>query len=273
MTHMDHAAAHERIEDLILEPTRLATLRDSTEADDVALLDHLAGCQVCRADLESWRQLQHRLAVALPGSAEAAAAAVDPIEVPPSLRAAVITAARGADRSPAPRSSARERPSRMSLGWLGMAASIVILAGAAVITLDQASRRADANAAAQALSSAIAAVDRVLAAPDHRVVALTDTTGSPGGSISWSSRDLVVLTTALRPPPDGQRYRCWLLDGDTSTAIGNMYFAGRTAYWVGSLDEWATFRIGATTRFAVTLQEADATSFAGPVYLSADLGG
>ena len=32
-----------------------------------------------------------------------------------------------------------------------------------------------------------------------------------------------------------------------------MDFAGQTAYWVASVDEWATWEIGPTTRFVVTL--------------------
>lgn len=285
MTAMDHAAAHERIEDLLLEPTRLAGLPRSTDAADAALREHVAGCPVCRADLEAWQELQRQLATALPASPEAAAAAVEPIGLPPSLRAGVVAAvreeARAADRPAAPADRATTpatvpiaiaRPRRSISGWLALAASIVLVVGLGTVAVDQVSQRSTAEASARALASALAAVDRVLTAPDHRVAPLRDASGASAGSISWSSQDLVVLTTALKPPPAGQRYRCWLVDGDTSTAIGSMYFAGRIAYWVGSLDEWATFRIGATTRFAVTLQENDAAGFAGPVYLSADLG-
>lgn len=273
MTAMDHAAAHERIEDLVLEPTRLAALPASTDPADIALREHVAGCAVCGADLESWRGLQRRLAVALPGSVEAAAAVVEPIELPPSLRAAVITAVRDADRTPAPTSIVHGRPRRALAGWLAVAAAIVVLAGSVAITIDQIAQRGAAEAQAAGLSNAIAALDRVLVAPEHWVVGLKDTAGAAGGSISWSSQDLVVLTTALEPPPSGQRYLCWLVEGDKGASkIGQMYFAGRTAYWVGSLDQWATFRIGPNTRFEVTLQDATTTRMSGPIYLSADLG-
>lgn len=272
MTAMDHAAAHERIEDLVLEPTRLAALAGSSEPEDVALCEHVASCATCHADLEGWQQLQRRLSIALPGSIEAAVAAVEPIELPPSLRAGVITAAREADRSAAPTSMVQARPRRTMAGWLALAASVVVLVGSVAITIDQIGQRAAAEAQAAGLSNAIAAVDRVLVAPEHWVVGLKDSAGAAGGSISWSSQDLVVLTTALEPPPAGQRYACWLVEGDSGAAmIGTMYFAGRTAYWVGSLDEWATFRIGPNTRFAVTLPQPGITRFSGPIYLSADL--
>ena len=277
MNGMDHAAAHERIEDLLLEPARLAGLAGSDDARDIALREHVAGCATCRGDLEAWEQLQHRLAVALPGSVEDARAAVEPIEVPPSLRAGVIAAVRDADRSPAPTSIVRAAPSparrRHAVArWLPIAAAFIVLVGAVTITVDQVGQRATADAQATALSNAIAAVNRVLVAPQHWVVGLKDPAGAPGGSISWSSQDLVVLTTALEPPAAGQHYACWLVEDSGASKIGTMYFAGKTAYWVGSLDEWATFRIGPTTRFVVTLAQAGDTRLSGPIYLSADLG-
>ena len=39
--------------------------------------------------------------------------------------------------------------------------------------------------------------------------------------------------------------------------VGQMQFAGGTAYWVGSLDEWATWEIGPETQFVVTLEAAE----------------
>ena len=273
MSAMDHAAAHERIEDLILEPTRLGSLAESSDPADVALREHLAGCPVCRADLAGLERLQHRLAAALPGSAEAATSAVEPIELPPSLRAAVLTAAREADRSPAPTSIVRaRRPRRVLAGWLGLAAAIALVVGAGVLTFDQVNQRWAAEAEARALASTLAAVDRVLGAPEHWVVALQDPAGVASGSISWSSNDLVVLTTALAPPPADQEYQCWLQEPDSGAVIGKMYFAGRTAYWVGSLDEWATFRIGPDTRFVVTLSPIGDHRKPGPEVLSANLG-
>jgi Anti-sigma-K factor rskA len=272
MTHMDHPAAHDRIEDLLLEPTRLAGLDASMTPEDVALRDHVAGCAACRADLEGWRALQQSLTEALPASEAAARTAVQPIELPPSLRAATIDAI----RRPQPRSvvtvlrPVRERPRLVA--WLSLAASIVVLAGAGLVTVDQVSQRAAADAEAVSLTSALSAVDRVLAEPDHRAVALHTPAGASAGSISWSSHDLVVLTTALSAPAAGQSYRCWLEDDGTSVPIGWMDFAGQTAYWIGTLDEWATFQIGPSTRFVVTLEPAGGTTKTGADVLSADLG-
>ncbi len=275
MSTMDHGAAHERIEDLVLEPVRLAALAASTDPADVALREHISSCPTCRADLAGWERLQHRLSVSLPGTVEAARAVVEPVELPPSLRAAVITAARDADRAPAPTSivEARSRRARRpALAWLGVAAAVVVLAGGGLLAVNQVAQLSAAQAEARALSATIAALDRVLTAADHRVVPLLNPSGVASGSISWSSQDLVVLTTALEPPPADQEYLCWLREPDSGAVIGKMYFTGRTAYWIGSLDEWATFRIGPDTRFSVALSPIDRTRPSGPEVLSADLG-
>ena len=173
MMPMDHAAAHDRIEDLLLEPTRLAGLETSTAPEDVALRDHVAGCAACRADLE-------RLARApafdrprhCPRPSRVRRAAIQPIELPPSLRAATVDAIRRSQ----PRSvvtalrPVRQRPRLVA--WVSLAASIVVLVGAGLVTVDQVAQRSAAEADARALTGALAAVDRVLAEPEHRAVAL-----------------------------------------------------------------------------------------------------
>jgi hypothetical protein len=282
MSPMDHAAAHERIEDLILEPARLTALADSNEPDDVALREHLAGCPTCSADLDGWERLQARLTEALPRSADAAAAAVGTVELPPSLRARVISAARSAGGSdsqaagdgssaPAPIGIARVRARRAVATWVGLAASLVILAGTTIITVDQVARRATAESEARALSAALAAVDRILAAPEPRIRELRTPSGESAGSVSWSRHDWVVLTTALAKPSADQHYRCWLENGDSNVAVGEMEFVGDTAYWVATLDEWATWEMGPTTRFVVTLEPIAGRARTGDAVLVADL--
>ncbi len=271
MTAMDHAAAHERIEDLLLEPTRLRALDGSPAPEDVALREHVAGCPACRADLEAWERLQRQLTDALPRSAIEATTAVEPTELPPSLRARVVSAVRSTDRALGPIVMARARSRRAVATWVGLAASIVLLSGATVITADQVARRAAAEAEAQELSGAIATVERILATPNHRAVELTTIAGAPAGSITWSRHDWVVLTSALPEPAGGQRYRCWLEDGGESVAVGYMEFAGTTAYWAETLEDWATWEIGPDTQFVVTLEEAGSQTRAGPAILTADL--
>lgn len=269
---MDHAAAHERIEDLLLEPARLAALETSDLPDDVALREHVAGCPACAAELASWRRLQAAIHAAVDGD-PATATAVEPIDLPPSLRATVLAAVReaGAQGSPIPMTGGRHHGRPLS-AWLGLAAAVAILAGAGAVTLQQVQQRAAAEAAEHELAGALAIVDRMLAT-EHKVVAMRDTAGAPAGTISWSRHDWVVLSTALTEPPPGREYLCWLEQDGRSVPVGRMEFSGGTAYWVATLDEWQTWELGPTTRFIVTLEAPGATQRTGEPVLIADLGG
>jgi hypothetical protein len=272
---MDHAAAHERIEDLLLDPTRLAALATATAPEDLALREHLAGCQACAADLDAWRRLQVAVDDALPQEADAAARAqaVEPLELPPSLRARVLAAVADTDRREAnqpgtPISITRARRGYRLGQLVGLAAGLIVLTGASVIVVDQVGQRAAAEADAQELSHALAVVDRMLAT-DHKVVPLRTSAGLPAGTISWSRHDWVVLSNALSEPDSGRQYLCWLETDGRSVPIGEMEFAGESAYWVASLDEWQTWELGPTTRFVVTLEAVGATERTGPAVLEA----
>jgi hypothetical protein len=271
---MDHAAAHERIEDLLLEPARLAALPGSTDPDDAALREHLAGCPGCAADLEAWQRVQVAVDRALPGEPGAAAAAVEPVELPSSLRGRVLDQIRTGVEPAAPLSISGARSARRRrLGWLvGLAAGIGVLLGTGAFAAQQLGERAAAEAQARELAAALEIVDRMLAT-DHKVVQLRTTAGERAGTISWSRHDWVVLTTALEPPPAGQEYLCWLESNGRSVPVGHMEFAGGTAYWVATLDEWQTWEIGPTTQFVVTLEPAGARIRSGPPILEALLAG
>jgi hypothetical protein len=281
MSAMDHGTAHERIEDLLLEPGRLAALPTSRAPEDAALRDHLAGCPACRADLDGWARMQAAVSDALPASIDAANIAVQPVELPPSLRARVLASVRPAaaetSLAPVPMAGGSRRwaigsPPRAA--WLGLAAALVVMIVGAGVLVRQAAELSTAQEEAQGLTQAVAAVDRILSEPGHRVVGLTTPQGAAGGSISWTRHDLVVLSTALAAPKPGEIYRCWLNSDGQGWAVGRMYFAGDTAYWVGSLDEWASFEIGPTTKFRVSLEPpgADPATRTGPIVLEAALG-
>ena len=271
MSAMDHAAAHERIEDLLLDPRRLADLDRSTAPEDVALREHVAGCGACRADLDAWRTLEGAIAAALPRSAAEAAAATDPAELPPSLRAAVLAKARSEPKPPRSIVTAPSRRSGRLAPILALAAALILAVGSAFVVVDQVGKRAAADAESAALTTALAAVDRVLATPNHVVVQLHEPDGTNAGSISWSRHDWVVITNALARPPTGQRYLCWLVEEESAQMIGEMQFAGDTAFWVASVDNWATWEINSKTRFVVTLQPETETRLSSPPVLEAAL--
>jgi hypothetical protein len=275
---IDHAAAHERIADLALEPGRLAALEASPDPLDRALVDHAATCDECRAEIEAWRRTQALVALGVTGAATGSdEAALVPIRAPDSVRDRVLAAVASAPAAPAP--ILASRPRRPRLGWgrrnlLAMAAAVVLVVVAGGVIADQVTRLDEATAQARRMQYVVRVVDRVVADPAHRIVDLREPDGTRAGSVSWSSHDFVVLTTALAPPADDKLYRCWLSDGGAGWAVGEMYFVEGTGYWVGELDEWTTFEIGPDTVFRVSLEPADADPAvrAGPIVLEAALG-
>jgi len=278
MTPMDHGTAHERIEDLLLDPARLAALDASNLPEDLALREHLAGCPACRADLDGWAHLQAAVADALPGSLADAKAAVQPVELPPSLRARVLASVRSASvassLAPIPMATERRRGAAFRAprtAWLSLAAALVVLVVGAGVLVDQAGRLAAARDEAVGLGQALAAVDRVLST-EHTVVPLRTTSGAQAGTISWSRHDWVVLTTALKAPATGQQYLCWLEADGRSVPVGRMDFTDGTAYWVATVDAWKTWEIGPTTQFVVSVESGNPASRTGDVILSANLG-
>ena len=272
---MDHAEAHERIADLALEPGALAAALAEDSSGDRDLTAHVASCERCRADVEAWRGVHGSLERSLRASGPGGRADIEPIEPGDELRSRILQAAATAG----PRAAvAAERGRRIGsasprLGStiLGLAAALLVAVAGTLLLAGPGTDLARQVSEARALSGAIAAVDRILADPDHDVVGLRTPGGQIGGSIAWSSQDLVVLTSALQPPAPGSVYRCWLVGRSKEQAIGQMDFAGSTAYWVGSLDEWASTALRPGWSFYVTLEDGPpGAQRAGPVVLESD---
>jgi hypothetical protein len=310
MTGMDHGSAHERIEDLTLEPARLRALPSSTDPADVALREHLDGCAACRADLDSWARVHAAVGDALVGRGPegtgpgveplgapeplepgarpaaleplAALGALEPLEPPASLRSRVLAAVRAENEvtlAPVPMAAAPATTAgtphhrwfdRPHAAWLGLAAALVVLVIGAGLLADQAGRLSAARSESEHLAAVMTAVDRVLTT-DHVAVPLRTAAGAPAGSITWSRHDWVVLTTGLAAPPPGKAYLCWLEAEGKSVPIGEMDFAGATAYWVATVDAWQTWEIGPTTRFVVSLESGSPPARTGDAVLSANL--
>jgi hypothetical protein len=273
---MDHAEAHERIADLALEPRDLEAILTSESPQDRALAEHVAGCETCRADLDAWQGVHRTLAGALHNDRPGARVDVEPIEPDEALRAGILAAAR-ADRASEPAVPARISPiaianNRIWSPLLGLAAALVVAVAGTFLLAGPGQSLLHTVDEARALSEVVASVNRILAEPNHQVAALKTTAGQSGGSVAWASRDLVVLTSALSDPGQGQTYKCWLASGGVETAIGKMEFAGTTAYWVGSLDEWASIALDPGTQFIVSLEPTNGSSTrTGSIVLEADL--
>lgn len=260
---MDHAEAHEQIADLALDRAALARLA-AGGPDDRPLLEHVRGCEACRTDLAAVQALDRTLRDALGEVSDTSA--IQPIAPPDSLRAAVLGVARAEPRlAPTPRipratDTRRGGPWRLELPRLsrpqwavGLAAVLVvaILGGFAGRALAPAASGPEAS-----LVAAVATLDRVLAAPDHRIVALKQPTGEASGSVAWSAQDFVVLTSSLSAPGPGQVYRCWLQWAGRWEAVGTMEFTGTTAYWSGAAGDWTQLLADPGVRFVVTAEAA-----------------
>jgi hypothetical protein len=275
---MDHAEAHERLADLLLEPDRLARLPASTDLDDRAFLAHLRGCPECRSELAALGPLQRRLREAF-GDGDASMA--EPIAPPDALRAAVLAQAHAEPRTrPIAPGTRPAAPIVVARRWsaprwsVGLAAALVIalLGGAAGMQL----QRMTGTGLSDSAVAVVSTVERVLAADPHWVVPLRTAAGTAAGSVAWSRQDFAVLATGLVAPARGQVYRCWLEWSGKVAPIGVMDFAGDTAYWTGSVGAWASVTLDPTTRFIVTLESAAPPPSggvpAGPALLQADLG-
>ncbi|MEW5992375.1 MAG: anti-sigma factor, partial [Chloroflexota bacterium] len=148
----------------------------------------------------------------------------------------------------------------------------VAVVGAAAL-LDQSARLGAADGQIALLEGMTASLDRVLSDPDHVTIELRTADGTAAGTLAWSSHDLVVLTTALEQPAPDRVFRCWIERDGKRSPVGQMWFAGDTAFWNGALSEWATISLDAGGTFGVSLEPAEGAPEGNPAVLSADLGG
>ena len=270
---------------------------------------HVASCSTCRDVVASWERTHSTVLQALSGppgttAVRLADLAEDThIAAPAALRSILLERIGGssdievADRVAGHENEAsdslrtpgsgsvrrslgfgrRSDSVRRSLGFGGprrrllpLVAVLGIVAIAGGLVINQSTRLDEARRDTAALEAVSATVDRVLRDPAHRVVDLRAADGTSVGSISWSSRDFVVLTGALQPPPAGSIYACWIERDGVRSPVGQMWFAGGTAFWTGSLDEWATTSFGSGT-FGISLEPVTGPR-GNPAVLVGDLG-
>jgi len=293
MSRPTHAEARALLADLaldpaIIDPAALDRVAYGESRTETPLVEHIASCAECTLDLEAWRRTHAavRAALADPHDPEHAMslanlAADEPTTAPAELRSVVLNRARIGIMEPSAGIEVAGEPARPQLRrpgisplrrFLPLAAVLAVILAAGGILLDQGARLEQARADAAALEAVTATLDRVLADPAHRIVDLRTVDGSVTGSLSWSSQDIAVLTTALDRPSADRVYRCWIERDGTRSPVGTMSFAGGTAFWMGSLDEWATTTFDAGGTFGISLEPVSGPA-GNPAILAADLGG
>src|SRR5438132_7629853 len=127
---MAHAEAHERIAELALEPGALAAALATDGAGNPDLSAHVATCERCRADIETWRGVHGSLERSLRSSGPDGRAGIDPIEPGDELRSGILQAARAAGRGAGTTVERGGRigsaPLRVSSTILGLAAALLV---------------------------------------------------------------------------------------------------------------------------------------------------
>jgi anti-sigma factor RsiW len=268
---MEHSEARELLELAAVEPDGFDRLAAGDTAEAAAVAGHLAGCPECSAELERLRR------------SSAVIREVVSTMAPPELRERTLSlvAAVGRDRSvgatggpvrvvgaPATRSTepvsidaARTRRAggvgRLGV-WVAAIAAVLVVGVVATQLLvigPRDERIAAQNEDVNALAKAAAWSLSIQGASDAQRVALASTTGDDAmtGTIVYSPKTthLVVLAQGLEKPPAGMEYRCWVESGGVRTPIGQMFFAGDVAYWVGEAPAIET--VGGEVTFGVSL--------------------
>ena len=260
---MEHTEARELLEIAAVEPEGFERLTAGDTPEAAALAGHIAGCVECATEMERLR----RAAVVIRGALRASPPAdlrdrtlafVAAVGRPRGAGSDTFAAAGAAGGGGAatgggtpaaqpvdldPARTTRRGSARAGL-W---AASIAAVALVAIVGTSLFSARSNETVVA-AQANQIAALAKVATwslridgTPDAKYVTLDSTAGVSGlsGTLAFSptSKELVVLAEGLEQPPSGMQYRCWVEIDGSRRRIGQMFFGGGVAYWVGAVDE------------------------------------
>jgi anti-sigma-K factor RskA len=269
---MDHAEARELLELAAVEPDGFDRLAAGDTPESAMLAGHLAGCAECSAELERLRRSSELIRDAVRTTA------------PPELkqRTLAFVAAVGRDRTtlatgpvgaataipvaePVSIEDARSRKAG-GIGRLGLWAAtvaagiaIALVATQLLIVGPQNAQIADQQRAVNALAKAAAWTAQIQGEPNAEQVALVSTSGDAdlSGTITYApgTDRLVVLAQGLEEPPAGTEYRCWVESGGQRVPIGQMFFAGDVAFWVGQVPDIG--EVGEDVTFGVSPSPAD----------------
>ena len=258
---MEHTEARELLELAAVEPDGFERLAAGDTAEASALAGHLAGCDECAAEMERIRRASVVIRDAVrtappPDLRERTLAFVAAVGRDRSVPAAAVATASASVSTPALPAAplaiddARRRRSgglARAAGWVTAIAAVVVLALIAsqlLIVGPRDQQIAEQNGDLAAIAKAAAWSLAIQGRPDAERVALTSPTGdaSVSGTLVYSpaTDHLVVLAEGLQQPPPGVEYRCWVETGGQRKAVGQMFFAGDIAYWVGEVPATTT---------------------------------
>jgi len=197
-----------------------------------AFESHLAGCAVCRTEVDAYAEVAAMLALAMPPVRPAGEA---------RLRERIVREARlvrpiGTARREEVFRSASHRST--SVGWAVAAAAVVMAGFAGAVWRTQRAEMDVLRAELAVIRSAAAAGDSVVAAllgPEVHVVSLSRAGSEPAARVFWNhtSNQFIVMAFDLPPSPPGRTYQLWALP------------AGRAPLSMGTFDPGADGRVTA----------------------------
>ena len=271
---MEHAEARELLEIAAIEPGGFDRLAAGDTPEAAALAGHIAGCIECAAELERLRRasavIREAVRTAPPADLrERTLAYVSAVGRPRGFDAPRAESEHVAD--PGPR---RGAPGRRL--WVASIAAAVLVAivGTSLFVAQSRDSLIDTQARQIAALAKVATWShRIDGEPDAEYIVLEGTGGGAGaeGTLAFSpgTKELVVLAQGLPEPAAGMQYRCWVETDGGRRGIGQMFFGGDIAYWVGPVEELT--EVGPRSRFGVSLVPADGDSLAGDPILLGEL--
>jgi len=276
---MEHAEAREHLEIAALEPGGFDRLAAGDTPEAAALAGHIAGCTECAAELERLRRastvIREAVRTAPPADLrERTLAYVAAVGRPRGSDVPGTEPATAPGRAADP-GARRVRPDRRL--WVASIAAAVLVAiiGTSLFVAQSRDSLIETQARQiDALAKVATWSHRIDGEPDAEYVVLAGTaTGGSGveGTLAFSpgTKELVVLAQGLPEPAAGMQYRCWVETNGGRRRIGQMFFGGDVAYWVGPVDELT--EVGPGTRFGVSLVPAEGDSLAGDPILLGEL--
>ncbi len=167
----------------------------------------------------------------------------------PTVRPAIVPGGRssrmGGMSSAASRAARRDPTGGSGATWfrwlaLGAAAAVLIFVAGAAFgrPLGLGGGGAEPSRYGETRRALVVAAG-ILQGQGYNLAQLQTPEGAPGGfvAVSPGSGDLVVVSEALAPPPEGARYACLVVRDGEAKQVGYMRFDGSLAFWAGPVTD------------------------------------
>jgi anti-sigma-K factor RskA len=218
------------------------------DADDLSSFEgHLSECDVCRAEVDSYREVVALLVHALPSVRPANDAALRERIVSDATQVRPITGAvRDSSRAAVSSMNARRMA---NVAWAAAAAAVILAGMSGVVWRTQRSELDRLRMALAAARMEAASDDSVVAAllgPEVHVVSLSRPGSPPAARVFWNHtlNQFIVAAFDLPPAPAGQTWQLWAVQ------------EGRSPVSMGTFDTDANGRV--TTTIPVSAEITDA---------------